>query len=88
MRIVSREVTALIYVTTSSWISYGMLRNGYLSEMFSAPFILGLACRYQCYGDLGREADLRLSLFPGGAELVGFMTSAFALMYAGPIDRS
>jgi amino acid transporter len=80
--IISPGSNGLIYVTTSSRMSYGMSRNGYVSSRFSkvhprtgvpvfsvmATLVVSLIC---------------LLPFPGWQTLVGFITSAFALMYAG-----
>ncbi|MFJ6901579.1 APC family permease [Streptomyces hokutonensis] len=80
--IVSPGSNGLIYVTTSSRLSYAMSRNGYISSRFSkvnprtgvpvfsvlVTLVVSLIC---------------LLPFPGWQTLVGFITSAFALMYAG-----
>ena len=79
--IVSPAGTGLIYVTGSSRVSYGLSRNGYVPTMFEwtskrrvpwvgliAAFITGCICFLP---------------FPSWQSLVGLITSASVLMYAG-----
>ncbi|WP_063737304.1 APC family permease [Streptomyces sp. RTd22] len=73
--------TALIYTTGTSRISYGLSRNGYAPKVFqattrrdvpwfglAASFLTGVVCFLP---------------FPSWQQLVGFITSASILMYAG-----
>src|SRR3954464_10573789 len=79
--IVSPAGTGLIYVTGSSRVSYGLSRNGYVPTAFEwtnerrvpwvgliAAFITGCICFLP---------------FPSWQSLVGLITSASVLMYAG-----
>ena len=80
--IVSPGSNGLIYVTTTSRLTYGMSQNGYIGAIFGKlhprtgvpvysvmfTFIVSLIC---------------LLPFPGWQTLVVFITSSFALMYAG-----
>ncbi|MFE6869416.1 APC family permease [Kitasatospora sp. NPDC057692] len=79
--IVSPGGTGLIYTTSTSRIAYGLSKNGYAPQLFErvdkrgAPwfglimsFVTGVVC---------------FMPFPSWQELVGFITSASVLMYAG-----
>lgn len=79
--VISPAGTGLIYTTGSSRVSYGMARNGYVPTMFEwtnearvpwvgliAAFITGCICFLP---------------FPSWQSLVGLITSASVLMYAG-----
>ncbi|MCW2781970.1 MAG: amino acid permease [Marmoricola sp.] len=79
--IISPAGTGLIYTTGSSRVSYGLSRNGYVPTMFEwtnkrgvpwvgliAAFITGCVCFLP---------------FPSWQSLVGLITSASVLMYAG-----
>ncbi|MER7584832.1 APC family permease [Kitasatospora sp. NPDC097691] len=79
--IVSPGGTGLIYTTSTSRISYGLSKNGYAPQKFEQldkngvpwfglimSFITGVICFLP---------------FPSWQELVGFITSASVLMYAG-----
>jgi amino acid transporter len=79
--IISPGGTGLIYTTGSSRVSYGLSRNGYVPTMFEwtntravpwvgliAAFIAGCICFLP---------------FPSWQSLVGLITSASVLMYAG-----
>ncbi|MFZ7088521.1 APC family permease [Curtobacterium sp. RRHDQ10] len=79
--IVSPAGTGLIYVTASSRVSYGLSRNGYFPKAFEwvtragvpwvglvAAFVIGVVCFLP---------------FPSWQSLVGLITSASVLMYAG-----
>ena len=79
--IISPGGTGLIYTTGSSRVSYGLSRNGYVPTMFEwtnrrgvpwvgliAAFITGCICFLP---------------FPSWQSLVGLITSASVLMYAG-----
>ncbi|WP_441246849.1 APC family permease [Kitasatospora sp. McL0602] len=79
--IVSPGGTGLIYTTSTSRISYGLSKNGYAPQVFERvdrrgvpwfglvmSFITGVVCFLP---------------FPSWQELVGFITSASVLMYAG-----
>lgn len=79
--IVSPSGTGLIYTTASSRVSYGLSRNGYVPELFErtnkrrVPWF-GLLVAFV----IGCVAFLP---FPTWKSLVGFVTSASVLMYAG-----
>jgi amino acid transporter len=79
--IISPAGTGLIYTTGSSRVSYGLSRNGYVPTMFEwtnkravpwvgliAAFVTGCICFLP---------------FPSWQSLVGLITSASVLMYAG-----
>ncbi|MFJ9948672.1 APC family permease [Kitasatospora sp. NPDC091207] len=79
--IVSPGGTGLIYTTSTSRISYGLSKNGYAPQKFEQldsrgvpwfglilSFVTGVVCFLP---------------FPSWQELVGFITSASVLMYAG-----
>jgi amino acid transporter len=79
--VVSPAGTGLIYVTGSSRVSYGLSRNGYVPTVFEttnrrgvpwvgliAAFVIGCICFLP---------------FPSWQSLVGLITSASVLMYAG-----
>jgi amino acid transporter len=79
--IISPAGTGLIYTTGSSRVSYGLARNGYVPEAFAwtnkravpwvgliAAFVTGCICFLP---------------FPSWQSLVGLITSASVLMYAG-----
>jgi amino acid transporter len=79
--VVSPAGTGLIYVTGSSRVSYGLSRNGYVPTAFEktnrrgvpwvgliAAFVIGCICFLP---------------FPSWQSLVGLITSASVLMYAG-----
>lgn len=79
--VVSPSGTGLIYMTTSSRISYGLGRNGYVPQVFERTSlkrvpIFGLAVAFA----LG---CLFLLPFPSWSKLVGLVTEATVLMYAG-----
>ncbi|MFF4360817.1 APC family permease [Streptomyces sp. NPDC001604] len=79
--IVSPGGTGLIYTTATSRVSYGLAKNGYAPKIFARTdsrgvpwfgliisFVTGVVCFLP---------------FPSWQELVGFITSASVLMYAG-----
>ncbi|TDW13992.1 amino acid/polyamine/organocation transporter (APC superfamily) [Kribbella kalugense] len=79
--VVSPAGTGLIYITGSSRVSYGLSRNGYVPSVFEktnhrgvpwvgliTAFIIGCICFLP---------------FPSWRSLVGLITSASVLMYAG-----
>jgi amino acid transporter len=79
--VVSPGGTGLIYITGSSRVSYGLSRNGYVPSAFErtnrrgvpwvgliAAFVIGCICFLP---------------FPSWRSLVGLITSASVLMYAG-----
>jgi amino acid transporter len=79
--VISPGGTALIYVTGASRVSYGLSRNGYIPTAFErtdrrgipwvglvAAFVIGCVCFLP---------------FPSWRSLVGLITSASVLMYAG-----
>ncbi|GHE60806.1 amino acid permease [Streptomyces spiralis] len=79
--VISPGGTGLIYVTATSRVSYGLAKNGYAPKLFeridargvpwfglAISFVTGVVCFLP---------------FPSWQELVGFITSASVLMYAG-----
>ncbi|WP_461077834.1 APC family permease [Streptomyces deserti] len=79
--VVSPGGTGLIYTTATSRVSYGLARNGYAPKVFTrtdargvpwfgliVAFVTGVVCFLP---------------FPSWQQLVGFITSASVLMYAG-----
>ncbi|WP_329245320.1 APC family permease [Streptomyces sp. NBC_01478] len=79
--IISPGGTGLIYTTATSRVSYGLAKNGYAPKVFAdtdkrgvpwfgliISFVTGVVCFLP---------------FPSWQELVGFITSASVLMYAG-----
>ncbi|MFJ9377985.1 APC family permease [Streptomyces sp. NPDC101455] len=79
--IISPGGTGLIYTTATSRVSYGLSKNGYAPRVFAdtdkrgvpwfgliISFVTGVVCFLP---------------FPSWQELVGFITSASVLMYAG-----
>ncbi|MDF3299599.1 APC family permease [Streptomyces tropicalis] len=79
--VVSPGGTGLIYTTATSRVSYGLSKNGYAPKVFAKTdargvpwfgliisFVTGIVCFLP---------------FPSWQELVGFITSASVLMYAG-----
>jgi amino acid transporter len=79
--VISPAGTGLIYITGSSRVSYGLSRNGYVPSTFErttrkgvpwagliAAFVIGCICFLP---------------FPSWRSLVGLITSASVLMYAG-----
>ncbi|MDT0466158.1 APC family permease [Streptomyces gibsoniae] len=79
--VISPGGTGLIYTTATSRVSYGLSKNGYAPKLFektdargvpwfglAISFITGVICFLP---------------FPSWQELVGFITSASVLMYAG-----
>lgn len=79
--VISPAGTGLIYVTGSSRVSYGLSKNGYVPTIFErtndrgvpwvgliAAFVIGCVCFLP---------------FPSWQSLVGLITSASVLMYAG-----
>ncbi|MFI6357018.1 APC family permease [Streptomyces sp. NPDC050743] len=79
--IISPGGTGLIYTTATSRISYGLAKNGYAPKVFAktdkrgVPWF-GLAMSFV-------TGVLCFLPFPSWQELVGFITSASVLMYAG-----
>jgi amino acid transporter len=80
--IISPGSNGLIYVTTSSRISYGMSQNGHIAPIFSKVHPKTGVPVYSVMFTLVVSLICLLP-FPGWQTLVGFITSAFALMYAG-----
>ncbi|MET7382371.1 APC family permease [Streptomyces sp. NPDC005526] len=79
--VISPGGTGLIYTTATSRVSYGLSKNGYAPKIFAKTdsrgvpwfgliisFVTGIVCFLP---------------FPSWQELVGFITSASVLMYAG-----
>ena len=79
--VISPGGTGLIYTTSTSRVSYGLSRNGYFPKAFesldrrSVPWV-GLITAFV----IGSIVFLP---FPSWTTLVGFITSASVLMYAG-----
>ncbi|MBC2864322.1 APC family permease [Streptomyces mexicanus] len=79
--VISPGGTGLIYVTATSRVSYGLAKNGYAPKLFEridrrgVPWF-GLAISFL-------TGVLCFLPFPSWQELVGFITSASVLMYAG-----
>jgi amino acid transporter len=79
--VISPSGTGLIYVTSTSRISYGLSRNGYVPEIFESTDSRGVPW-------FGLLFTFIMSLilflpFPSWHQLVSFITSATVLMYAG-----
>ncbi|AQW55984.1 APC family permease [Streptomyces violaceusniger] len=80
--IVSPGSNGLIYVTTTSRLGYGMSQNGYVGSTLSKLHprtgvpVYSVACTFVV-------SLICLLPFPGWQTLVVFITSSFALMYAG-----
>jgi amino acid transporter len=79
--IVSPSGSGLIYTTASSRVSYGLSRNGYVPNLFEKTD----ARRVPWFGLLVAFVIGCLAFlpFPTWKSLVGFITSASVLMYAG-----
>ncbi|MBY6307474.1 APC family permease [Streptomyces clavuligerus] len=79
--VVSPTGTGLIYTTAASRVSYGLSRNGYVPAVFERTTVRGVPW----FGLLfAFTVGLILFLpFPTWQKLVGFVTSASVLMYAG-----
>ncbi|MGW2251288.1 APC family permease [Kitasatospora sp. NPDC001660] len=79
--VISPAGTGLVYITSSSRVTYGLSRNGYapqtlqLTDRRSVPW-LGLVIAWVA-------GVLCFLPFPSWQRLVGFITSAVVLMYAG-----
>ena len=80
--VISPAGTGLIYLTSSSRISFGLSKNGYVPEVFEKS--AGRA-RVPVFGILFTAAIGLLFLlpFPSWNKLVGVVTSASVMMYAG-----
>jgi len=80
--LISPAGTGLLYVTATSRLSYGLSRNGYIPTIFEK---LGATSGVPWFSILfAFIAGLFFFLpFPGWQQLVGFITSASVLMYAG-----
>jgi amino acid transporter len=79
--VISPSGTGLIYVTSTSRISYGLSRNGYVPSVFERTDRRGVPW-------FGLLFTFIMSLilflpFPSWHQLVSFITSATVLMYAG-----
>ncbi|MFK0290165.1 APC family permease [Streptomyces sp. NPDC090442] len=79
--VISPSGTGLIYVTATSRISYGLSRNGYVPVVFERTTRRGVPW-------FGLLVAFVIGLvvflpFPTWQKLVGFVTSASVLMYAG-----
>ncbi|MCQ4040653.1 APC family permease [Streptantibioticus rubrisoli] len=79
--VVSPTGTGLIYVTATSRVSYGLSRNGYVPELFERTSRRGVPWFSLLFAfAIGLIVFLP---FPTWQKLVGFITSASVLMYAG-----
>ncbi|MYT34052.1 MULTISPECIES: APC family permease [unclassified Streptomyces] len=79
--VISPSGTGLVYVTATSRVSYGLSRNGYVPAVFERTTTRGVPW-------LGLLVAFVVGLivflpFPTWQKLVGFVTSASVLMYAG-----
>ncbi len=79
--VVSPAGTGLIYTTATSRVSYGLSRNGYVPEVFEKTTKRGVPWFGLLFAFvMGLVVFLP---FPTWQKLVGFITSASVLMYAG-----
>lgn len=79
--VVSPTGTGLIYTTAASRVSYGLSRNGYVPEVFERTTRRGVPWFSLFFAFV---VGLIIFLpFPTWQKLVGFVTSASVLMYAG-----
>jgi amino acid transporter len=79
--VVSPAGTGLIYTTATSRVSYGLSRNGYVPEVFEKTTKRGVPWFGLIFAFImGLVVFLP---FPTWQKLVGFITSASVLMYAG-----
>ncbi|MFF1650955.1 APC family permease [Streptomyces sp. NPDC058240] len=79
--VVSPTGTGLIYTTAASRVSYGLSRNGYVPAVFERTTARGVPWFSLLFAFL---VGLIVFLpFPTWQKLVGFVTSASVLMYAG-----
>ncbi|WP_051942725.1 APC family permease [Streptacidiphilus rugosus] len=79
--VVSPAGTGLIYVTATSRVSYGLSRNGYVPEIFEKTTKRGVPW-FSLFFAFAMGLIVFLP-FPTWQKLVGFITSASVLMYAG-----
>jgi len=79
--VISPGGTGLIYTTATSRVSYGLARNGYAPKLFTRTDARGVPW----FGLLMSFATGVICFlpFPSWHKLVGFITSASVLMYAG-----
>jgi amino acid transporter len=80
--VISPSGTGLIYLTSSSRLSFGLSRNGYIPEAFEKT---QQRTRVPVFGVIicALIGLLFLLPFPSWAKLVGVVTDASVLMYAG-----
>ena len=79
--IISPAGTGLIYTTATSRVSYGLSRNGYVPQVFERTTSRGVPWFGMIFAFIiGLVVFLP---FPTWQKLVGFVTSASVLMYAG-----
>jgi len=79
--IISPAGTGLIYTTATSRVSYGLSRNGYVPQIFERNTKRGVPWFGMLFAFvIGMVVFLP---FPTWQKLVGFVTSASVLMYAG-----
>jgi amino acid transporter len=77
---VSPSGSALVNVGASSRLSFGLSRNGYLAPVFERVSPRGVPAFSIAFSFI--VGMIVLLPFPGWQQLVGFITSAFVLMYA------
>jgi len=80
--VISPSGTGLIYLTSASRISYGLSRNGYIPSAFERP---APKTKIPVFGVIFSSIVGLLFLlpFPSWGKLVGIVTGASVLMYAG-----
>jgi amino acid transporter len=79
--VISPGGTGLIYTTATSRVSYGLSRNGYAPKLFQKTDARGVPWFGLAISFL--TGVICFLPFPSWQELVGFITSASVLMYAG-----
>ncbi len=79
--VASPSGTGLVYITVSSRISYGLSRNGYVPQIFERTALERVPVFGIVFSAL--VGCLFLLPFPSWGKLVGIVTSASVLMYAG-----
>jgi amino acid transporter len=77
---VSPSGSALVNVSASSRLSFGLSRNGYLAPAFERVSPRGVPAFSIAFSFI--VGMIVFLPFPGWQQLVGFITSAFVLMYA------
>ncbi|MGW1163530.1 APC family permease [Streptomyces sp. NPDC002513] len=79
--VISPGGTGLIYTTATSRVSYGLSKNGYAPKLFEKTDARGVPWFGLAISFL--TGVICFLPFPSWQELVGFITSASVLMYAG-----